>query len=115
MRDDYVKDTLTTWLGYFEKLAPHQSAESDGLYFASERLTWVDFVMFDMLESDCELVNYTHLGNAESAKEPCDNLLAKFPRLHNFFNNFKTRKHLIDYFKSDRRSPYKLPYPPSNA
>merc|ERR1739845_135789 len=73
MRNEYVITTLLTWFKYFEKLIHTEKVSYDysfdwynsnglnydGPYFASGRLTWLDYLVFDMIESNCEFVEHT--------------------------------------------------------
>lgn len=110
LKDEYEKNVLIVWLNYFEQLAPRVSDASDGVHFASDRMTWVDYLVFDMIDSNCHFVNY---GSSDiNGETPCVVLLKKFPRLTTFFNHFKTRENIQIYMNSERRPEYKLPYRP---
>ena len=105
MRDDHIHAVVYTWLSYFEKLAPVNSTDKniDGLYFASERLTWVDFVIFDLLDTHVEFGKLTFDGTAEGI-----DVLANFPKLRGFYEHFASRPKIARYFKAERRVPYSL-------
>lgn len=96
---------VNTWLSYFEKIAPVNATDKgiDGLYFASERLTWVDYVMFDLLETHVEFGRLTFDGQAEIV-----DVLENFPKLKAFYENFAMRPMLAKYLKAERRVPFRL-------
>ena len=105
MRDDHIQSVVYTWLSFFEKLAPDNSTDKDldGLYFASERLTWVDFVIFDLLDTHVEFGKLTFDGQAEAV-----DVLGNFPKLKAFYENFASRPNIAKYFKAERRVPFRL-------
>ena len=100
-RDEHLQSTVFTWLSYFEKLAPVNSTDEgiDGLYFASERLTWVDYVLFDLLDTYVEFGKLAFDGQAEVI-----DVLANFPRLKAFYKNFASRPRIAKYLKSRKKS-----------
>ena len=104
-RDEHLQSTVFTWLSYFEKLAPVNSTDEgiDGLYFASERLTWVDYVLFDLLDTYIEFGKLAFDGQAEVI-----DVLANFPRLKAFYENFATRPRIAKYLRAERRVPFRL-------
>jgi hypothetical protein len=82
----------------------------DAAYFVGERLTWVDFLVFDVLESNVEFCHYTFGKNSV----PTFEALEKFPKLNNFFRLMSRRLKLTKYLSSKRRFPYELPYVPKD-
>ena len=104
-RDEHLQSTVFTWLSYFEKLAPVNSTDEgiDGLYFASERLTWVDYVLFDLLDTYVEFGKLAFDGQAEVI-----DVLANFPRLKAFYENFASRPRIAKYLRAERRVPFRL-------
>ena len=104
-RDEHLQFTVFTWLSYFEKLAPVNSTNEgiDGLYFASERLTWVDYVLFDLLDTYVEFGKLAFDGQAEVI-----DVLANFPRLKAFYENFASRPRIAKYLRAERRVPFRL-------
>jgi len=126
MQIEYIVSTLPTWLKYFEKLISGDSINwyfnsgvgDDGPYFASGRLTWLDYLVFDMIESNCLFLEYTrpllHKGitlddSVIESSANCSQLLDKFPHLRIFFNNFKRRTNIAAYMTSGRRTSYRFP------
>ena len=108
LRTEFVNVTLPTWLSYFENFAPTRITESDGLYFASDRLTWIDYLVFDMLESTLAFIDATS-STKDSDLE--DIMLGNFPRLNSFYKYFCSRKNIFQYLNRDNRFPFYLPYP----
>jgi len=108
LRAEFVNVTLPTWLSYFENFAPTRITESDGLYFASDRLTWIDYLVFDMLESTLAFIDATS-STKDSDLE--DIMLGNFPRLNSFYKYFCSRKNIFQYLNRDNRFPFYLPYP----
>lgn len=103
---EYLEITLPTWLAHFEKITPERDINANELHFASERLTWVDFLVFDMIDHNQSFEEATR----EAQGEPVD-ILQNFPRLKLFYKEFKDRPKLHAYLKSDKRHAFKLPYP----
>ena len=104
-RDDHIQSVVYTWLLYFEKLAPVEdnSTDSDGLFFASNRLTWVDYVMFDLLDTYVEFGRLTFDDEA-----PTVDVLANYPKLKAFYENFASRPRIARYLKAERRVPFRF-------
>ena len=96
---------MFTWLSYFEKLAPVEdnSTNVDGLFFASERVTWVDYVMFDLLDTRVDFGRLTFGDDT-----PTIDVLANYPRLKAFYGNFSSRPKIARYLKAERRVPFRL-------
>ena len=129
MRNEYISHTLPLWLTYFERLIAGDSIDwyftngpnYDGPYFASGRLTWLDYLMFDMIESNCNFLEHTipliqegiTLDNETVLDLPdnCFQLLERHPHLSIFANNFKNRVNIAAYVNSGRRTPYRSPLP----
>lgn len=105
MRDAHIQSVVYTWLSYFEKLAPVNATDKyiDGLYFASERLTWVDFVIFDLLDTHIEFGKLAFDSDAEEV-----DVLANFPNLKAFYEDFASRPKIAKYLKAERRVPFRL-------
>lgn len=105
MRDAHIQSVVYTWLSYFEKLAPVNATDKyiDGLYFASERLTWVDFVIFDLLDTHIEFGKLAFDSDAEEV-----DVLANFPKLKAFYEDFASRPKIAKYLKAERRVPFRL-------
>lgn len=106
LRDDHIQSVVYTWLSYFEKLAPVEdnSTDVDGLYFASERLTWVDYVIFDLLDT---YVEFGRLRFDDDEALAVD-VLANYPKLKAFYENFSSRPKIARYLKAERRVPFRL-------
>lgn len=105
LRNDHIESVVYTWLSYFEKLAPVEdnSTNVDGLFFASERLTWVDYVTFDLLDT---YVEFGRLSFGDDA--PTVDVLANYPKLKAFYENFSSRPKIARYLKAERRVPFRL-------
>lgn len=105
LRDDHIQSVVYTWLSYFEKLAPVEdnSTNADGLFFASNRLTWVDYVMFDLLDT------YVEFGrlNFDDDEAPTIDVLENFQKLKAFYDYFAGRPNIAKYIKAERRVPFR--------
>ena len=97
-RDDYLNTVAKQWLPYFERLAPVPANEKE-TFFVGDRITWVDYVIFDLLESHIEFANLKFEGKANQHTE----ILAEYPKLNVFFNKFANRPKLARYLKAERR------------
>ena len=106
LRDDHIQSVVYTWLSYFEKLAPVEdnSTDADGLFFASNRMTWVDYVMFDLLDTYVEF-GRLNFGDDEA---PTIDVLENFPKLKAFYEYFAGRPNIAKYLKAERRVPLRL-------
>ena len=107
MRNEYVNDILPTWIQYFENLAPGRTSNTTELHFASERTTWLDFLVYDLLEVNINFVNITKASDEENT-----DFLVKFPKLKEFYEDFGKRPRLSKYLNSDSRLPYTIPRDP---
>lgn len=103
--NEYLQTTLPTWLHYFEKIAPVQDKTGKELHFASERLTWVDFAVFNLIE-----LNYSFEAATRDARGKEIDILENFPRLKIFYQEFQNRPKLHAYLNSNDRPQYKMPY-----
>lgn len=109
-RNTYITDVLPLWLGYFEKLAPTIDKESNDSFFIGDRLTWIDYIMFELIDMNVEFVKGTRaflLG-----PDVKQDILEDFPKLRNFYEIFYRRPRLQKYLLSAARLPFKLPYAP---
>eukprot|EP00794_Sanderia_malayensis_P007682 gene7682-8519_t len=106
MREEYMNVILPTWLGYFENIAPQRDLKGRELHFASERVTWVDFLVFNLLET-----NYNFEETTRQANEPAIDILEKFQKLQHFYQEFQLRPGLRHYLNDPDRHAYKIPYP----
>ncbi|XP_033108425.1 glutathione S-transferase Mu 1-like [Anneissia japonica] len=106
MRNDYILNTAPMWLGYFEKIAPSLHQQESSPYFVDGRLTWVDFIIFDLLDSNVEFATYD-MG------EPLISVLDSYTKLNTFYQKFKAMPRVAAYLKSPRRRPYKIPNVPT--
>ena len=127
MRNDYILITLSTWLRYFERLLVRDSVDwyfnngitYDGPYFASSRITWLDYLVFDMIESNCHFLEHTlplshegiTLDNETVLPDSCFRVLEKYPHLSVFYNNFRNRVNIAAYIGSDKRTSYNITKP----
>lgn len=107
MRDQYLKETAPLWLGHFEKLAPSISSQQTG-YFVTNRLTWVDFLIFDLLDKNVEFARLD-MGRPPMA------VLDKFPKLSSYYNRMKALPRIAAYLQSPRRKEYRIPYMPNQS
>lgn len=104
-RAEYLGTTLPVWLVHMEKVAPPLQEEP---YFASSRLTWVDFTVFDLLDAHVDFASFD-MGMDVKAVDP----LADFPKLNTFYQKMKKLPRIASYLKSSKRRPYKIPYMPT--
>jgi hypothetical protein len=109
-RNTYINDVLPTWLAYFEKLAPTFDKESNDSFFIGDRLTWIDYIVFELIDANREFNNHT-TPFLRDADIPHD-ILEGFPKLKYFYETFSQRPNLQKYLLSSSRLPFKLPYPP---
>nr|XP_054764224.1 glutathione S-transferase Mu 1-like [Lytechinus pictus] len=110
IRNEYLREIAPLWLGYFEKIAPSIPSQQNG-YFVSHRLTWVDFLIFDLLDANVEF------GKLDIGRPPVA-ILAEFPKLNSYYNHMKALPSIGNYHRSSERPPFKIPYmpkPESNA
>ena len=107
-RNRYVESTLLNWLGYFEKLAPSVDLYGEGVYFASSRLTWLDYSVFDMLESNCNLLDHRE-GIVIESQLNCTQVFDLFPKLKTFYASFKERPNINAYIQSESRPKFADP------
>ncbi|XP_071954435.1 glutathione S-transferase Mu 1-like [Antedon mediterranea] len=105
MRNDYIMNTAPMWLNYFEKLAPSLHKQETAPYFADDHLTWVDFIVFDLLDANVEFAKYD-MG------EPLISILDPYTKLSTFYKKFQAMPRVAAYLKSPRRRPYKIPKTP---
>lgn len=110
-RNVYITDVLPTWLTHFEKLAPEISQESNDSFFLADRLTWIDYVVFELIDSNVEFSKNTKTFLKDSNVE--EDILENFPRLKNFYQTFYRRPQLQKYMVSEHRRAYKLPFLPT--
>ena len=110
-RNTYLTDVLPTWLAHFEKLAQEINAESNDSFFVGGTLTWIDYVMFELIDCNMEFSKNTKLYFPDENVN--EDVLEGFPRLKHFYRTFSNRPLLKKYLVSQSRLPYKLPYPPS--
>jgi len=123
-RNQYLRDIAHRWLVYFEKLLTSDSLNwffstdrlEDGPYFASGRITWVDYLVYDVVETHCDFLEYTKAISQEGltldsepaldVPENCFQLLEKVPHLGMFMSNIKGRTNIRAYMASGRRNVY---------
>lgn len=103
--NEYIAITLPSWLEHFEKLAPMRDVSGNELHFASGRITWVDFLVFNMIDT-----NYSFEQATREARGNEDDVLQSFPKLKMFFKEFNDRPKLRAYMHSSQRPTFKLPF-----
>ena len=112
VREHYAMNHLIPRLKHFERLSP--TANGEGVYFSSGRLTWLDYSIFDMLESNCNFLDYRGNLNNELLVFPtsmnCSTFMGVFPRLQEFYSVFKTRTAINYYMNGERRFEYGPPF-----
>lgn len=111
-RDEYIRTRLLPWLRYIENLAPNHGTDTEGLYFSSGRLTWLDYLVFEMLESNGNLIDYKE-GHQEIGvpnRVNSSEILVQFPCLIGFYNYFKDRPNIRAYVNNDARPKFRVPY-----
>ena len=113
LRNTYITDVLPSWLGYFEKLAPTFDQESNNTFFIGDRLTWIDYIIFELLDMNVEFAKGTRSFLTGPNVE--QDILKDFPKLKYFYENFYQRPKLQKYLLSANRLPFKLPYRPQAA
>ena len=80
-------------------------------FFYSNRLTWVDFLVFDLLENNIEFAHYDFGSNATYIVGI--DVLGQFPRLANFYRHFSGRPGLSSYLRGGKkRFKYTVPNMP---
>ena len=79
-------------------------------YFASNRLTWVDFYIYDLLERSMDF----GLFNFGSSSVIQKDVLVDFPKLGNFYRQISSRPKIVKYRLSDRRFPYVIANKPTD-
>ena len=105
MRDNHLRSIVYTWLSYFERLAPAEDTDNkleDRLFFVGDRLTWVDYVIFELLDTHVEFGKLDFGGNAQ----PVD-ILGNYPRLKAFYDKFSSRPRIAAYLKAAKRYPFR--------
>lgn len=107
-RNHYLKEVMPVWLGYFEKLAP-PLAKQEKAFFASDRLTWVDFLVFDLIDANKDFGRYD-FGQSSLNTE----VLGQFPKLNNFYRQMAGRPRIARFLRSEGRHPYKIPNLPQD-
>jgi len=103
--NEYLEITLPTWLAHFEKVAPSRDIRANELNFASERLTLVDFLVFNMIDT-----NYAFEEATRDARGKKIDVLENCPKLKQFYREFIDRPKLHAYMHGNERPPFKLPY-----
>ncbi|ORX98631.1 glutathione S-transferase [Basidiobolus meristosporus CBS 931.73] len=86
----YIKDTIPFYLGAFEHFLEENGNTG---YFAGSELSFADVCVFDITD------NNLLLSPNALTKE-------KYPKLHKFYHDFKSRPRIADYLESDRRPKY---------
>ncbi len=81
----------------------------DRAFFSSDRLTWVDFTVFDWLETNVEFAAYDFGPKASPAPK---DILDQYPRLNNFYKHFLGRPNIYKYRNSKKRLAFKVPNMP---
>ena len=109
-RNTYITDVLPTWLDHFEKLAPTFDKESNDSFFIGDRLTWIDYILFELISKNVEFS--THTRPFLPGPDVTQDILERFPKLKYFHEKFSRRPNLQKYLLSPARLPFKLPYPP---
>jgi len=107
-RNHYVNSTLLDWLRHFEELAPSIDLYGEAVHFASARLTWLDYSVFDMLESNCNLLDHQE-GIIVGSHLNCTQVLESFPKLKTFYGSFKERPNINAYIQSESRPKFAYP------
>ena len=103
--NEYLDTTLPAWLAHFEKISPMRDISANELHFASDRLTWVDFLVFNMIDT-----NYYFEKATREARGKEVDVLESFPKLQLFYKEFSDRPKLHAYMNSNQRPSFKLPF-----
>lgn len=98
---------------YFERLSPvskEKSSETDEksdddssqgeVYWVGDRRTWIDYVVFELLDSHVEFGKLTFKGTAKEI-----DVLESLPHLKVFYESFGSRPNLQRYLKAKHRYP----------
>ncbi|XP_013381282.1 glutathione S-transferase [Lingula anatina] len=109
LREQYLNETLPVWLGYFEKLAPPLSKLNEA-FFVNDRLTWVDFLLFDQLDSNMEFGRFEEYPDAMSV-----HVLKDFPKLRKYYNQMAARPRIAAFLNDTKRFKFALPRRPKDA
>ncbi len=109
-RNTYLTDVLPIWLGFFEKLAPTFNKESNDSFFIGDRLTWIDYIMFELIDTNIAFTNHTR--PFLTGPDVTNDILEGFPKLKIFYETFSQRPNLQKYLLSSSRLPFILPYSP---
>eukprot|EP00045_Choanoeca_perplexa_P012548 m.137313 g.137313 ORF g.137313 m.137313 type:complete len:151 (+) comp16051_c0_seq7:173-625(+) len=108
-RQDLFTTDVPTWLGHFERFL-----SADGSFIAPNVVTWVEFVMFDLLDLLRALASEpVYAPTGEIVQMSASSVLKDFPRLAAFYDQMTQRPRLAAYLKSSHRPTFKLPYAPS--
>lgn len=96
-------------LGYIEVIWKIYMLQlQDNCYFVGDRLTWVDYLIFDMLEINVEFSKFDFGEGAAPAAFP----LTRFPKLMHFYKRFSSRPNIHAYINRPTRLPYRIPNQP---
>ena len=108
----FIAEVLPTWLAHFERLAPEiNRQENNDSFFIADRLTWIDYLVFELIACNVEFSKSTVLFLKDNNVE--EDILENFPRLNNFYKTFSRRPQLEKYLVSKSRRAFKLPFPPT--
>ncbi|EDO48102.1 predicted protein [Nematostella vectensis] len=121
-RDAHIKNTVHVWLPFFERLAPmpekeepeedtreksgdtdksDKSKETKPLYWVGDRITWVDYVIFELLDAHVEFGRLDFQGEGTKV-----DIFHKYPNLEAFYKGFASRPKLAAYLKAQHRVPF---------
>ncbi|CAD5116310.1 DgyrCDS5215 [Dimorphilus gyrociliatus] len=100
-RKEFIDNVLPVWLKHFEKLAPSLT-QQDGAFFASNRITWVDLLVFEVLNQQITYAADDFGGKTYKNTE----ILKQSPKLANFYRQMLKRDRIDAYLQSERRHPF---------
>eukprot|EP00730_Choanoeca_flexa_P017928 TRINITY_DN8688_c0_g1_i3.p1 TRINITY_DN8688_c0_g1~~TRINITY_DN8688_c0_g1_i3.p1 ORF type:complete len:305 (+),score=77.38 TRINITY_DN8688_c0_g1_i3:21-935(+) len=100
---------VPTWLAHFEKLLG-----DDATFVTPDTITWVDYVMFDLLDMLRSFASEpVYAADGSQASISASSILKPFPKLAAFYDTMGKRPLLRAYLTSSERPAFKLPYPPA--
>ena len=106
IRNQYAKGRMSEIFDFLEKIAP----SGEQMFFNNERITWIDYAIFDMMESNCALLDYD-LGDVRLPEHlNCTEILKQFPKLQLFYDMFIQRPNINNYVNSMTRFKFGPPF-----
>lgn len=76
--------------------------QQEGAYFAGNRITWIDLLVFEVLNQQITYAADDFNGKTFKNTE----ILKNSPKLANFYRQMANREKIANYLKSERRHPF---------